>query len=338
MDKPGSVHHILATGQNRCYDGQGREMACNGSGQDGDFRIGMPWPKERFLLNNETFVDQLTGLTWPRDANIATYPVTWPEALQWIEQLNRDQYLGRQDWRLPNRNALRSLISYQARKPALPPELPAKNIFLGWYWTSTTAAIHPAYAWSIHLEGARMFYGRKDQGQLFWPVCGTGNGLLATTGQRQCFDARGTAIPCAGSGQDGDFQHGAPWPLPRFTDFCQTVQDRLTGLVWARQPLDTEPVTWPEALAVVNELNHDSRGAGSRWRLPSINELASLVDCSQHTPALPPLHPFQVVRDGYWSSTTSFFETDWAWVLYLNKGACGVGHKPGRTFYVWPVR
>jgi len=43
------------------------------------------------------------------------------------------------------------------------------------------------------------------------------------------------------------------------------------------------------------------------------------------------------LREGYWSSTTSFFETDWAWVLYLEKGACGVGHKPGKTFHVWPV-
>ncbi|MBI4791951.1 MAG: hypothetical protein HY789_04280 [Deltaproteobacteria bacterium] len=38
-----------------------------------------------------------------------------------------------------------------------------------------------------------------------------------------------------------------------------------------------------------------------------------------------------------WSATTSFFKTDWAWVLYLEKGACGVGHKPGKTFFVWAV-
>lgn len=67
----------------------------------------------------------------------------------------------------------------------------------------------------------------------------------------------------------------------------------------------------------------------------------TLYTCPMHPEveqdALPVGHPFTAMRDGYWSSTTSFFETDWAWVLYLNKGACGVGHKPGKTFYVWPV-
>ncbi|HHD64762.1 MAG TPA: DUF1566 domain-containing protein, partial [Desulfobulbaceae bacterium] len=43
------------------------------------------------------------------------------------------------------------------------------------------------------------------------------------------------------------------------------------------------------------------------------------------------------LQEGYWSSTTSFFETDWAWVLYMKKGACGVGYKPDATFHVWPV-
>ena len=38
----------------------------------------------------------------------------------------------------------------------------------------------------------------------------------------------------------------------------------------------------------------------------------SLVDCSEHSPALPPSHPFRDVREGYWSSTTSMFEPDWA--------------------------
>ncbi|MCO6414001.1 MAG: DUF1566 domain-containing protein [Thiogranum sp.] len=47
---------------------------------------------------------------------------------------------------------------------------------------------------------------------------------------------------------------------------------------------------------------------------------------------------FSHVRDGYWSSTTSAFEPDWAWALYLDKGACGVGQKSGRHFHVWPVR
>jgi hypothetical protein len=54
-------------------------------------------------------------------------------------------------------------------------------------------------------------------------------------------------------------------------------------------------------------MNRDA-GGNLQWRLPSINELETLVDCSRHNPALPDGNPFTHVRDGYWSSTTSIFE------------------------------
>jgi len=86
----------------------------------------------------------------------------------------------------------------------------------------------------------------------------------------------------------------------------------------------------------VTELNRQ-RDVAYSWRLPNINELESLVDCSAHSPALPHGHPFTEVREGYWSSTTSMFEPDWAWALYLTKGAVGVGQKKGAHFSVWGV-
>ena len=332
------MRHVLQTGQLRCYDSNGMEVPCTGSGQDGEFRLGAPWPENRFEVWGETVLDNLTGLQWTQDANIAGFPVSWQEALAQIHLLNRDGYGGFADWRLPDRRKLRSLMSYQARKPSLPVGHPFHNIFLGWYWTSTSAAIHPAYAWYVHLEGARMFYGGKDQYSLFWPVRGIGNGLLPSTGANRCFDESGQVIPCRGSGQDGEWQMGSPWPHPRFAVSDALVTDKLTDLVWSRRAnMTTQAVTWDQALQTIRGLNRDQFAGISTWRLPTINELESLVDCRSHSPALPVGHPFEEWQEGYWSSTTSFFETDWAWVLYLHKGACGVGHKPGKTFYVWPV-
>lgn len=332
------MRHVLHTGQTRCWDASGREIPCRGTGQDGEWQRGAPWPAERFVVRGEVVTDGLTGLHWCRDATVSTYPCTWAEALAQVTDMNRERHGGRDDWRLPNRNELRSLMSYQARKPALAEGHPFVNVFLGWYWTSTTAAISPAYAWAVHLEGARMFYGRKDQEYLCWPVCGAGNGLLPRTGQRRCIDAGGVVIDCRGMGQDGELQTGAPWPEPRFTVTGEVVRDRLTGLAWARRAdPGGEPVAWQEALDRVSAWNDEHGTAQLVWRLPTINELASLVDCDAHSPALPAGHPFIGLQDGYWSATTSFFECDWAWVLYLDKGACGVGHKPGRTFFLWPV-
>jgi hypothetical protein len=117
------------------------------------------------------------------------------------------------------------------------------------------------------------------------------------------------------------------------------VLDRLTGLEWLRNAsLADEIVSWSAALDLVGKLNEKNASPDRQWRLPNVNELESLVDCAHHSPALPAEHPFTSVRETYWSSTTSYFEPDWAWALYLVKGALGVGVKKDPNFHVWPVR
>jgi hypothetical protein len=321
----------------KCYDTAGRQIDCSGSGQDAAYGYGVVWPQPRFETVSGTVVDHLTHLIWSRDANPAEYPLTWSEALQFVASLCLQNYLGVDDWRLPNRRELRSLISHQTKKPALPDGHPFVNVFLGWYWTATTAAINPAYAWYLHMEGGRMFYGGKSQPFLVWPVSGASGDAVLATGQGRCFDAHGAVIPCNGSGQDGERRFGRRWQTGRFTVVGETVRDALTGLVWWRHAdMTGEPVSWQQALDFAREFNsqHDSY---ADWRLPNINELESLVDCSTSQPALPTRHPFGGVSDGYWSSTTSCFETDWAWALYMDKGAIGVGQKKDPHFYVWLV-
>jgi hypothetical protein len=283
-------------------------------------------------------LDTLTGLQWLKNANPGEFPVTWQEAFDYISRMNKEKVEGRTDWRLPNRRELRSLMAFETRKPALPANHPFENVFLNWYWTSTTAAIHPGYAWYIHMEGARMFYGRKDQYYLFWPVCGQAENGIPATGQNKCYDAGGNEILCRGTSQDGELQMGLAWPDPRFTVQQAVVLDRLTGLYWLRDAdVISRTVDWSEALDYVRKTALDIAEMPMNWRLPTINELESLVDCSQHNPALPADHPFENVRDVYWSSTTSFFDPAWAWALYLNKGATGVGFKQQKGFHLWPV-
>ncbi|HQT30849.1 MAG TPA: DUF1566 domain-containing protein [Thiobacillus sp.] len=326
----------LHTGQRTCHADDGRELACAGSGQDASFAVGMPWPEPRFEVRDDAVMDRLTGLIWCRNANLAEFPLSWQEALDFVATMNREQRFGQRDWRMPNRRELRSVLSLQTRLPALPERHPFVDVFNGWYWTSTTAAISPAHAWYVALDGARMFYGGKDQSFMLWPVRGEGLGVVPRTGQSLCYDTAGKVISCAGTGQDGERRIGAPWPEPRFEMRPAGVLDRLTGLLWRRNAnLTPHPVRWDEALATVAKLNQ--AGEGSDWRLPTINELESLVDCAAHSPALPSGHPFADVQDIYWSSTTSLFEPDWAWALYLEKGATGVGQKRFAQFSVWAV-
>ena len=107
------------TGQTTCYDTAGAIIACADTGQDGALQAGVAWPTPRFVDNSvassadQTGTDKLTGLIWTKDANSAAGTKTWQEALDYIKTLNSQNYQGHNDWRLPNRIELQSLVNRQ---------------------------------------------------------------------------------------------------------------------------------------------------------------------------------------------------------------------------------
>jgi hypothetical protein len=74
----------------------------------------------RFAPRGVVVEDRLTGLVWSRNANPAEFPLTWQEPLDFVADRNREAWLDHSDWRLANRRELRSLLSFQTRRPALP--------------------------------------------------------------------------------------------------------------------------------------------------------------------------------------------------------------------------
>ena len=63
---------VEKTGQTKCYDTRDTEISCNNTGQNGDLEKGVVWPIPRFADNwNGTVKDNLTGLMWTKDANLA---------------------------------------------------------------------------------------------------------------------------------------------------------------------------------------------------------------------------------------------------------------------------
>lgn len=326
---------VPATGLTRCFDAAGGERPCPGTGEDAERFTSAAFPTPRFSDYGQTVCDELTGLCWTKDAAPLEFPLNWEEALGGVAQLNAQGFAGHSDWRLPNRRELRSLVCHDSHRPALPRRHPFSNLFQGWYWSSTTAAVHPAHAWYVDMAGGRMFYGGKDQAFMVWPVRGEATAALLRTGQQRCFDAAGEEVDCRGAGQDASYRMGRQWPAHRFRTTADGVLDLATTLLWHPRPgLGLEPVDWQRALEIVAAM--DERGAG--WRLPDINELESLVDCERAAPALAQGHPFAPTGDVFWSSTTSVYEPDWAWALYLDKGAVGVGQKREGRFSIWPVR
>ncbi|MEB2307693.1 MAG: DUF1566 domain-containing protein [Candidatus Brocadiaceae bacterium] len=113
------------------------------------------------------------------------------------------------------------------------------------------------------------------------------------------------------------------------------VLDKETGLVWEKSP-DTEVKTWADAVAYAY---NKSVGGRKGWRLPTIEELASLVDPTKTDPALPSGHPFTNVQsDFYWSSTTRVTDTSEAWDVHFGNGNMFGNAKLYDGYYVWCVR
>ena len=296
----------LTTDQQSCLDPRGEAIPCPSSRPEAAPGIACQPPVKRFEVHGAMVVDTVTGLYWSRNANPFDFPYSWGEAFDLIAGLNRSRTHRREDWRLPSRRELFSLISHRLINPALPQDHPFRGVFHGYYWTATPCARLPDQAWYIHLGGARIYRGMQQGAYLVWPVA-------------------------------GPRRDPAP-PAQRFRFQGLVVEDRLTGLWWTPTAGSGPPrMTWEEALQAPSALNREKYGGRTDWRLPNIRELESLVDLARHSPALPASHPFRDVQEGYWSSTTSAYEPRYAWVLYMQDGAVGVGFKPGATFSAWAV-
>ena len=293
----------------------------------------------RFLLENEAVTDRQTGLMWIKNASLLDLPLSWGEALHTIKELNKSDLYGYHNWKIPNRKELFSLMSHDTINPSLPIGNPFTNVFNGYYWTSSTCARLPNQAWYVHLGGARVFKGMKHGSYMVWPVrtVETHNkSKLFQTGQKICFDESGMIIDCHDTGQDGEIQAGLKFTKARFTGSKQTIYDNLT---WLRDAnANKEMMDWNSAFDLISEMNSGMAYGHNDWRVPNIIELESLVDIGQHSTALPDDHSFNDVQEFYWSSTTSRYDMNYAWVLYMVDGAVGVGHKPLSEFYLWPVR
>jgi hypothetical protein len=115
------------------------------------------------------------------------------------------------------------------------------------------------------------------------------------------------------------------------------VLDRETGLVWERSPsLSTD---WFNAEIRCNTLR---TGGRLGWRMPTLQELASLVDPSVPFPnlRLPAGHPFTNVQSSsYWSATTSAALTTLGWVVGFGSGdVLVVDRYSTSSLFVWCVR
>jgi len=296
---------IPDTGQISCYDENGYKIICpiegdEYHGQDASYSIN-PMSFTKLDLNGkelpdsvESWVmvrDNVTGLIWEVKTDDDSVhdkdnKFTIDDALSgYVDYLNNEKFGGCSDWRIPTRDELYSIRSFQESSAAL------NTKFFPFYgdfcWSSSPNYDNSLY-WAVSNNDS-LFDGGSDAFHYARAV--RGEKMSSTDNLKDNGDG--------------------------------TITDNNTGLMWSQSTADLnndgvidsiDEMTWKEALLYCENLN---KADYSDWRLPSIKELCSITDPSRSNPAVNTDFFIDTVSDLYWSSTTysNEFNSDHAWFV-----------------------
>ncbi len=197
------------------------------------------------------------------------------------------------------------------------------------------------------------------------------------TGQTKCYNVAGSVITCPSPGQalygqDANYTinpmsytklDGSGGVLSDSATSWAMVRDNVTGLIWENKTDDgtihdkDNKYTWYDSNPAtnggyagtagngtdtedfINALNSAHFGGYSDWRLPTVNELDSIVNDNipYPGPTINTTYFPNTVSSFYWSSTTLASSTHGAWGVSFGLGLDGYGYKGG-SYYVRAVR
>ncbi len=317
------------SGQKKCYDDEGAIIACPQKGarffgQDGGYIIHpLSFTKltegGRKLDDKATWEkgfrmtrDNNTGLVWeiksPNEfkVNYKGNSYNWEDAFTYIKELNRRGYGGYRDWRLPNREELRTIVDYNGQISACDGKF-FPDCAPEFYWSKDSNNKEPLFAWGVYFaNGCAICYLKS----FYYPVRAVRGGYSRGFG-----DITGYA-----------FKDNAD----------NTVTDSNSGLMWKKD--EGPELNWEEALKYCQELN---LGSHADWRLPTIREIGSLMDLSFKDGVWFHKQFFPETKTAplgfYWSSTT--YGDTFGWGVNFQFGYDGyyAGKKEGR-YPFRPVR
>ena len=250
----------------------------------------LPHPQNYTDLGNGAVRDNVTCLVWEK-ANPATQG-TWQASSDRCAALGTSSYAGFNDWRLPTRMEMASLMDQTLGRTAYasPPFTTTSGAYAtGSYWWETIQGIN----------GANLAWGYGSNG-----MTSNAYSLAGTNFVTRCVRGNGT----------GEAPNAlAVEPANHYTVVNGETTDNYTGLVW-QSGFSPTLMAWADAPAYCTSL---SLNGHTGFRVPTLGELSSTVNEARVGNAVV-LSAFPGTPNGckdpkywYWAAESQSVTADW---------------------------
>ena len=259
-------------------------------GQDGN-RLG---PLNTYVLANGVVSDSMLGLEW-----VSNFPgpQIYANANDHCNSLDFD---GKQDWRLPTRFELMSIVDYGRFDPVVDTTL----------FAAPTGTYRSFWTRNLH----------ASSGQDHWVVNSQDGAAVSRADllQAQTRCVRGQIR------------------LSTFTELtgCSIVFDSRTGLGWQKWP-SAQTFGWSDAILYCENSQQDGF---SDWRLPNVKELQTIIDHTMLNPAVDPNAFPGTPAERFWTSSPFVGDPSHAWAVDFWDGAAANNSASSTPFRVRCVR
>ena len=201
---------------------------------------------------DEMIRDSKTGLLWQK--TVEDGMTTFKDALAYCENLT---YAGKNDWRLPNRNELLTLVDYSKAVPAgddPEAETTAASSFPGMpkavFITSTPIIgyYNPSGLWALDMETGEQF-----------------------SSYLEVFSVR-----CVRSDMEG-------YPEGMTISYCDETgvapcKDKVSGYIWSPSSMDYLPNGgYADRITFAKDCRNSVFAGNKKWRIPTIDEVRTLA-------------------------------------------------------------
>ena len=251
--------------------------------------------------------DMNTKLVWQDNNDTHSVTKNKVNALNYCTDLS---HAGHSDWRLPSREELISIVDYTKSYPSIDSSFKFV-VEDGIYLSSTQVAGSTDDAWYVEFRDGKSYYSAND----------------STVYNIRCVRGATGSI------------YSSDYVKPTNSDYVTDRDD--TYLLWQDDGnAGQTKKSWADAIEYCEALNlRDESGTytGTVWRLPNINELATIIDdavSGSSTPAIIDIfsNTAAEVTDRYWSSTTVASNSDSAWAVGFTYGTHVSSTKSGSNF------